>query len=653
MLNRLAALGFAALLCVSAQPREFQLTASGWLDTGMELQPGDTIRITASGQLQYSNARQPSGPDGLARGWTDLIRQFPVNEAGRGAVIGRIGTSSASRAFLIGAQRESRAPIAGRLFLGVNQSSNDSASGEYKVTVERIAAPAVLKADYKVSAFPQKLLDSIPRRVSDAEGTVGDRVNFVIVGSEERVRTAFRNAGWVTVDRTSKDALIRGALATFSKQAYVTLPMSELQLFGRPQDFGYAQGDPVRVVASRHHFRLWKAPFQLVGQTVWAGAGTHDVGFDKDQRNGKLTHKIDPEVDKEREYIKESLIQTGMVVKVDYLTPADPITKARTAHGQEFSSDGRTAIIYLTPDSGNFAATFADLFCSVLKQKNPGGGEWGPCSRYVESPGKEDLKLGELSTRYRVLIVPGILSSCVSDSPAFLEGQEALKKQGVDVDLLQVPNDSSESNAKLIAEYVRSKAAGDPRKFILVGYSKGGPDVQVALAKEQGMAELVAAFVSVAGASGGSPIADVLPPQADKYLGTVPMKSCKGDLSMGFKSLKRAARQAFLSTYPHPIVPTYSMIAKSDKTNTSKALLQTWNILTAFGAAQDGQLLREDAIVPESKYLGAALADHFAIALPFDKSADASIRQGMDKAAYPRAALLEAIVRFVSEDLGK
>jgi hypothetical protein len=54
-------------------------------------------------------------------------------------------------------------------------------------------------------------------------------------------------------------------------------------------------------------------------------------------------------VDLEREYIVESLTHTGLVVKTAYLTPADPITTAKTAHGEEFHSDGRTAIIYLKP----------------------------------------------------------------------------------------------------------------------------------------------------------------------------------------------------------------------------------------------------------------------------------------------------------------
>ncbi len=644
----------AALAPLAAQTSEIDLKpGSGWVETSVDLQPGDTVRFTVTGEVKYANARQTTGPDGLARGWADLIRILPLNDAGRGAVLGRIGSNGAARPFLIGARRESRAPIAGRLFVGLNEAASDKATGGFHVSMERTAAPVVTKTDVQVPAFPQRRIDETPRRVSDPDGSPGDRVNFIVIGSQEKLQAALKAAGWVVVDRSNKDTILRGALATFSKQAYVTIPMSELHLFGRPQDFGYAQADPIRVVASRHHFRIWKAPFDLEGQTVWAGAGTHDIGFDRDQRNGKLTHRIDSEVDKERDYIADSFMQTGVAAKVSYITPADPITVARTAHGQEFRSDGRTALIYLQPDTANVAAGFNDTFCSVLKQNNPGGGAWQACNRYLEGQGREDAKLGAVPGKYRVLIVPGILSSCVSDSPAFLEGQESLKKMGVDVDLLQVPNDSSESNAKLIARYLREHQEGGGRKYILIGYSKGTPDIQVALAQESGVAQQVAAFISVAGASGGSPIADILPRQAERYMGSVPMKNCQGDLATGFRSLKRETRQAFLSSFPHPLVPTYSLIAKSDAATTSKALLETWKILSSYGAAQDGQLLRDDAMVPEAKYLGAAIADHFAVALPFDKSSDSFIRNGMDKSAFPRAALLEALVRFVAADLEK
>jgi hypothetical protein len=127
------------------------------------------------------------------------------------------------------------------------------------------------------------------------------------------------------------------------------MPMSELQLFGRAQDFGYVQGDALKMVASRHHFRIWRAPFTLHGEPVWAGAGTHDVGIDKDIRNNGLAHKIDPATDGERDYIGQSLQYTGLAVKEEYLMPTYPVREARTATGGGFISDGRTLIVYLKP----------------------------------------------------------------------------------------------------------------------------------------------------------------------------------------------------------------------------------------------------------------------------------------------------------------
>ncbi len=640
----------------SGKSTKKQVTISGdgqWTDTGVSLHAGDTVTIEATGTLTYEAGKE-SGPEGMQRGFMDLLKVLPSNEAGRGALLGRIGSSAAARSFLAGAHREMKVPIDGNLFLSVNQGTSDQPSGSFAVTVTRTAGVAPkLDPNVRLPRFTQAQLDSLPLRVNDALGNAGDRVNFIIVGSQDRMESALKAAGWQTVDKTPKDAVLRGLIASLSKEGYTTLPMSELMLFGRNQDYGWAQADPIRVIQSRHHFRLWKAPFTADGQTVWVGAGTHDIGLEKDQRNGKLTHKIDPKVDGERDYIAESLKQSGMVAKEEYMTPANAITTARTATGGTFESDGRTLIVYLLPDSGNSSGGFADLFCSVLKQNNPDTGDWGSCAQYVGDPGKEDLTLAALPTTYRVLIVPGILSSCVSDTPAFQEGQQALRdKYGMTVELLQVPNDSSEDNAKMIGQYLREHLGGtDKRKYIVVGYSKGGPDVQTVLATDKNVVDAMAAFVTVAGASGGSPIADVLPSQANRWLQMAQVGNCKGDLAAGFKSLQKSVRQAFLATYPDPFVPTYSVAASSNKTNTSKALLESWQLLSAFGALQDGQLMKDDAVVPGAKYLGILKGDHFAVALPFDKSPDSVIRNQMNQTRFPRAALLESLVRYVVADL--
>ncbi len=623
-----------------------------WLDTGLDVRAGDTLRFTASGSLQYPGAKE-NGPDGLARNWWDLLRILPLNEARRGALLGRIGDGGASRPFLIGTDRESRAATSGRLFLGINQPQKEKARGAYRVVVE-ILQRAPEKQPIDPSTLPkltQEVLDGIPTRVRDPDGNPGDRVNFLIIGSEQELKRALQAAGWTIVNRSARDALIQSAIAILSKEAYTQLPMSELMLFGRAQDYGYAQADPLVVVASRHHFRIWKAPFPVDGQTLWVGAGTHDVGFDRDQRTGGITHKIDPDTDKEREFIGKTLEESGEVAKSFYMTPANPVTEARTAHGQNYHSDGRVLVVILTPDKDDVSQAFSNLFCSVLREINPDGGSWGDCSRYLETPAAGSVGLPPLPDKYRILIVPGLMNTCFGGAPAYKEGQEHLRrKYGLVVDLLPVPDDTCEENARLIATFLRRKLKEDSRKYIAIGYGKGAPDIQVALAQDRKVASSVAAFISVAGAVGGSPVADIMSAQAERWVGQYGLSSCEGDLSKGFKSLTQLTRRAFLARYPDPVVPTYSIPALSAEGNTSEILMQTWQILSAFSKWHDGQLARLDAVAAGSKYLGSALADHFAIAMPFETSEE-SIRSGADRNHYPRTALLEAMIRFVIGDL--
>ena len=188
----------------------------------------------------------------------------------------------------------------------------------------------------------------VPDRVQAEDGTPGDMVNFVLVGTREQVETAIAAAGWKKVDRTKTEAAVRAVLNTIQKKPYTELPMSELFLFGRAQDFGYARAEPLAVVAERHHFRLWEAPWLTTnGQIIWVGAGTHDTGFEEDKRTGKVTHKIDPEVDKERDFLRESLKAAGKIAGWGHVLPPEPVREATTAHGGPYRSDGRILVVIL------------------------------------------------------------------------------------------------------------------------------------------------------------------------------------------------------------------------------------------------------------------------------------------------------------------
>ena len=337
--------------------QEVQLTGDDvWIDTGIDIQAGERILMTATGKLRFVDQKTDNGPEGIARGFKDLIRVLPYNEAGRGALIGRIGDKDIAQPFLIGAKRDAVAVVDGRLSVGINQTTSEPGDGTYKVRIEVYAAEpsAVRLVTKQVASLPgvdNSLFSKIPRRITDKAGNPGDMVNFLVLGSEAAMQRAFTTAGWVKVDADAKDSVLHGLLESLSKESYLTMPMSQLYLFGRPQDYGWAHAEPLSVVASRNHLRLWKAPFTVNGETLWVGAATHDIGFERDQRNNGLTHKIDPDIDLERAYVEKTILSTGLVTEFTHFLPDHPMQEAKTATGGTFHSNGQVLILKLVePD---------------------------------------------------------------------------------------------------------------------------------------------------------------------------------------------------------------------------------------------------------------------------------------------------------------
>ena len=344
--------------------------AKEWVDTNIDVRGGAKLRFTATGQINYpadqsysgkSRTRGTFGPDGLPRGFADLIHQYAVRDAGHGALIGRIGSDSYSQAFLVGASKEYDVPVAGRLFLGINQSLSEAstAEGSFHAKIEVLnegssdATNAGGPAETRVPGITPDLLGKIPRRVSDPANKPGDMVNVLIVGTQDQVLQVFSTAGWVKVDAKVGNTAMNAVMDSLEKKDYLTMPMSTLFLFGRAQDYGFAHAEPVRVAMSRNHLRVWKSANEVDGRPLWCVAATHDIGFERDQRNNGVTHKIDPAIDGEREYVNGTLSATGLVAQRDHVTPADPLTTAKTATGGEFHSDGKILVLVLKNTTRN------------------------------------------------------------------------------------------------------------------------------------------------------------------------------------------------------------------------------------------------------------------------------------------------------------
>ncbi len=150
----------------------FTLSDGEWLDTGVVLGAGEKANFTVTGSFTLSDGRVV-GPDGLDRGWKDLLRQFPSNQAKVGSLIGRVSDVDATVPFSVGSSGDITMPTSGKLFLRVNVSSDLTPSGSYKVKMKfapvaktTAAAPETLAVAVSRLVTPETFAD-IPRRVSD------------------------------------------------------------------------------------------------------------------------------------------------------------------------------------------------------------------------------------------------------------------------------------------------------------------------------------------------------------------------------------------------------------------------------------------------------------------------------------------------------
>jgi hypothetical protein len=161
----------------------------------------------------------------------------------------------------------------------------------------------------------------------------------------------------------------------------------------------------------------------------------------------------------------------------------------------------------------------------------------------------------------------------------------------------------------------------------------------------------VKALVSVAGAIGGTRLADLGVTLGIQGFRDAVFKSGLGHCEIvdhgGIESLSRKVRyEALRQWHPPQTLRTYSLVAVSSKEKTSRPLQTMWRRNAYYSIDQDSHIVAEEAIIPGSEFLGTVFADHWAIALPM--SEHPLTQKKVDQNPFPRTALLEAIVRHVT-----
>jgi hypothetical protein len=97
----------------------------------------------------------------------------------------------------------------------------------------------------------------------------------------------------------------------------------------------------------------------------------------------------------------------------------------------------------------------------------------------------------------------------------------------------------------------------------------------------------------------------------------------------------------------------YSLVTLPTPDRVSRLVKKSYRKLGEIDWRNDSQVIYYDQIIPGSTLLGFLNADHWAIAVPLNRSHPIISRSMVDQNDYPREAMLEAVLRFIEEDLNK
>lgn len=211
------------------------------------------------------------------------------------------------------------------------------------------APPSQQNAAQTLSGEEREELSDIAAALPDrtqipVSGRTSDLTNVLLIGSRRELADSFEAAGWSEPGPDSLRDRIHLIRAAGELRGDEAAPMSLLLLNGEEPDVSWQKG--LNDVAKRHHIRFWQAG-TWHGHQMWIGAATRDVDFAYLRPGKKLAHKIDEDVDAERDKVAYDLAFSECGSILDWIDRPGVPRYTHNSTGDPIVTDGRMVVVEL------------------------------------------------------------------------------------------------------------------------------------------------------------------------------------------------------------------------------------------------------------------------------------------------------------------
>ncbi len=181
-------------------------------------------------------------------------------------------------------------------------------------------------------------------RVRTSDGLLADPVNLAVLNSNEAtLKKAMADAGWIEAEQLNLRSALKIIRATLLKRSYPAAPVSPLYLFGNKQSLAF-QKQENNNPRSRHHVRFWRVPkgWYLPGghEADYIGAATHDVKVGISLFTFQFTHKIEKDVDLERDFVVNSVLNSNGKAQLEKVPHFMTAYRHHNGGGDSIQTDG-------------------------------------------------------------------------------------------------------------------------------------------------------------------------------------------------------------------------------------------------------------------------------------------------------------------------